>query len=152
MSTVPTVSDRGFGTPAFDLGNVRTLRAVAFLLDLVAIAFLAWLVGLVMVVFAIPTYGASFMLAPAVQLTGLFYSGLTLSGRGMGTWGMRAVGLKATDMHGQRLGFIVGAGHATLFWLSAGWLTALLIVVSFFNAEKRTLHDIVTNVIISRRG
>ena len=151
MPTVPTVSPQGLVTPAFDLSNVRTLRAVAFLIDLVAIAFLAWLLGLVMVVFAIPTYGASFLLAPLVQLTGLFYSGLTLSGRGMGTWGMRAVGLKATDMQGQRLGFIVGAGHATLFWLSAGWLTWLLIIVSFFNADKRALHDIVTNVIISRR-
>jgi len=151
VSRVPTLP-AAYAAPTFSLDNVRTLRAVAFLIDLVAVACLAWLLGLVMVVFAIPTYGASFLLAPLVQLTGLFYSGVTLSGRGQGTWGMRAVGLKATDMQGQRLGFIVGAGHATLFWLSAGWLTAALIAVSFFNADKRALHDLVTGVIISRRA
>jgi len=64
---------------------------------------------------------------------------------------MRAVGLKATDIFGERVGFLQGAAHAAIFWLSAGWLTWLLLAVSFFNPYKRTLHDLLTGIVISRR-
>lgn len=145
------------GAPAvrFDTSNVRTLRTVAFLIDAVIIAALYLIAGFIMVALAFQTYGASFGLAPLVSLIGVFYSGFTVSGRGMGTWGMRAMGLKVTDMAGNRVGFIVAAGHALIFWLatgaSTGILTLLVLGISFFNPEKRAGHDLVTGVIISRR-
>ena len=153
MNTVPSIQpQQQAATGWFDLDNVRTLRLVAFGIDLVVVCFLWWLVGLVMVMFAIPSMGASFVLiAPLMQFIGLIYSGLTIGGRGQGTWGMRAVGLKVTDMAGNRVGFIQGAAHATIFWLSAGWLTWLLVMVAFFNPYKRALHDYLTGIIISRR-
>lgn len=139
----------------FDVGNVRVLRSVAFLIDACVIAVLWWIAGLIMVVLAIPTYGAAFGLAPLVSLIGVFYSGFTISGRGTGTWGMRMMGLKVTDMAGNRVGFIIAAGHALLFWLatssSAGIITLAILGISFFNAEKRAGHDLLSGVILSRR-
>jgi len=142
-------------TVRFDTSNVRTLRTFAFLIDAVIIAILWWIAGFIMVALAFQTYGAAFGLAPLVSLIGVFYSGFTVSGRGMGTWGMRAMGLKVTDMQGNRVGFIIAAGHALIFWLatgtSSGLLTLLVLGISFFNADKRAGHDLLTGVIISKR-
>lgn len=153
MNTLPTIETQQPPVAGwFDLDNVRTLRVAAFAIDIVVVCFLWWVAGLVMVLLAIPSMGASFLLfAPLLQFIGLIYSGLTIGGRGQGTWGMRAVGLRVTDMFGNRVGFIQGAAHATIFWLSAGWLTWALIMVAFFNPYKRALHDYITGIIISRR-
>lgn len=155
MSSVPIVRPETEAAPRFDLANVRTLRSFAFVLDAAVVVMLWWLCGALMVALAWPTYGASFGFAPLMSLVGVFYAGLTMSGRGMGTWGMRAVGLKITDLDGQRIGFIIAAGHALIFWLvttfSMGQLTLALLFVSLLNPAKRTAHDFLTGVIISRR-
>jgi uncharacterized RDD family membrane protein YckC len=136
----------------FNLDNVRTLRVVAFGIDFIVVFALYVLLTIVLGIAAFPTFGATLLLWPALQFTGLIYAGLTIGGRGQGTWGMRAVGLKVTDIYGNRVGFIQGAAHATLFWLSAGWLTWLLLMVAFFNPYKRALHDFLTGIVISRRN
>lgn len=156
MNTVPNVPVVQTTAPVvFDTDNVRVLRTVAFVVDAIIIAILWWVVGFIMVALAYPTYGASFGIAPLVSLIGVFYSGLTISGRGMGTWGMRAMGLKVTDMAGNRVGFILAAGHALVFWLatgtSSGLLTMLVLGISFFNADRRAGHDLLTGLIISKR-
>lgn len=151
MSHIPTVTPETSALGWFNLANVRTLRVAALAIDLVVVMALWWLFGLFMVMFAIPSVGASFLFAPLMQFIGLIYSGLTIGGRGQGTWGMRAVGLKVTNMQGARVDFIQGAAHATIFWLSAGWLTWLLVMWAFFNPYKRALHDVLTGIVISRR-
>lgn len=155
MTSLPDLHPATAPVSGPDTTNVRTLRLFAFLIDAVIIAFLWWIAGFIMVALAFQTYGAAFGLAPLVSLIGVFYSGLTVSGKGRGTWGMRAVGLQLTDMSGQRVGFIIAAGHALLFWLatstSSGLLTLLVLGMSFFNADKRAGHDLLTGVVISRR-
>lgn len=151
MNSVPSVTVENQAAGWFDLNNVRTLRVIAFGIDFVVVFALYWVLTMLMLALAIPTVGVSFMIWPMLQFTGLIYAGLTIGGRGQGTWGMRAVGLRATDMMGRRVDFIQGAAHAAIFWLSAGWLTWLLVVVAFFNPYKRTLHDYLTGIVISRR-
>ena len=155
MSSVPVIRPETAPVVRFNLDNVRTLRLVAFLIDGAAIVVLWWLFGALMVALAFPTYGASFAMAPFLSLIGVFYNGFTVSGRRAGTWGMRAVGLRLTDMNGNRVGFIIAAGHALIFWLATtmswGMITFAILFVSFLNADKRAAHDLVTSVIISRR-
>lgn len=147
MTNLPVDPMQTYALPPAALEGVRSRRIVAWLIDIVAIAALTWLFGLLMVVLSLPTFGVSFALAPLLAFVGVFYSGLTVSGSGCGTWGMQAMGLQATGRDGSRLDFIVAAGHALLFYL----LTPVFTVVSLFNAEKRTLHDFLTGVVITRR-
>lgn len=133
--------------PAAALTGVRSRRVVAWMIDIVIIAALTWLFGLLMVLLSLPTFGFSFALAPLLAFVGVFYSGLTVSGAGRGTWGMRALDLQATARDGSRLDFIIAAGHALLFYL----LTPFFAVIALFNPEKRTLHDFLTGVIVTRR-
>lgn len=153
MTNIPVV--RADAAPMFNLANVRTLRCIAFLIDGAVVVCLWWLMGALMVALAIPTYGGSFALAPLMSLVGVFYSGLTVSGARMSTWGMRAVGLHLTDLSGRRVGFVIAAGHALIFWLATtlswGVITGAMLGVSLLNAEKRTAHDLLTGVIVSRR-
>lgn len=155
MPSVPATRPETAPAALFNLDNVRTLRAIAFLIDGAVVVVLWWLFGALMVALAFPTYGASFALAPLMSLIGVFYNGFTVSGRKASTWGMRAVGLKLTDMAGHRVGFIIAAGHALIFWLATtttwGMVTFAILFVSFLNADKRAAHDLVTGVIISRR-
>lgn len=129
------------------LAGVRTHRLLAYCIDFLVICILSWIVGLFMVLTAFATNGNSFAFVPLLPLIGVFYSGLTVSSSWMGTLGMIATRLKATDLNGNRLDFIVAAGHALLFYL----FTPFLVVVSLFSPEKRTLHDYFTGVIITRR-
>lgn len=155
MPSVPATRPDPAPVAQFNLDNVRTLRVMAFLIDAAVVVGLWWLFGAFMVALAFPTYGASFAFAPLMSLVGVFYNGFTVSGRRMSTWGMRAVGLKLTDTAGNRVGFIVAAGHALIFWLATtmswGMVTVAILFVSFLNGEKRAAHDLVTGVIVTRR-
>ncbi|HRJ68389.1 MAG TPA: RDD family protein [Beijerinckiaceae bacterium] len=147
MTSVPSVPPQAGVLPGAALDGVRSRRIVAWMIDFVIICALMWLFGLIMVVLSLPTFGVSFALAPLIAFVGVFYSGLTVSGRGRGTWGMRALDLQVTARDGSRVDFIVAAGHALLFYL----LTPFFTLLSLFNAEKRTLHDFLTGVIVTRR-
>jgi len=147
MSGLPAYPVPADSLPAAALDAVRSRRIVAWMIDIVIIAMLTWMFGLLMVVLSLPTFGFSFTLAPLLAFIGVFYSGLTVSGQGRGTWGMRVLDLQATTREGNRLDFIIAAGHALLFYL----LTPVFTIIALFNPEKRTLHDFLTGVIVTRR-
>lgn len=149
-SNVPAFPPRQLALPPEALSGVRTRRVFAWMVDAVIVTGLTWLAGLVMVLLALPTIGFSFAAAPLLAFVGVFYAGLTMSGRGMSTWGQRMLGLMASTRSGERLDFITAAAHALIFWLTAPVFFAPALI-AFFNEEKRTLHDYLTGVIFTRR-
>ena len=133
--------------PVQALASVRTRRIVALFFDLilVSIVSLALFVAL-----AFLTFGLSlFVLPPLFPIVAFFYNGLTISGPGMATPGMRAMDLEVRLTDGARVPFLNAAAHAVLFYVST--MFPLVFVVSLFSANKRCLHDMIAGVIVVRR-
>lgn len=130
---------------AFD--GVRTRRIVAVAIDFVLLSALILGAGLLL---ALPTLGLSlFLIVPAFPVAAFFYNGLTVSGRNMGTPGMRIMDLEMGLTNGMRVPFLHAAVHAVLFWFS--WSFPPVFLVSLLSNDKRCLHDMLADVIVTRR-
>ena len=130
------------------LSGVRTRRIVAVCIDFVLVSLLVaalWFVSIAV------TFGlALFFLPPLFPFVAFFYNGLTISGRNMATPGMRALDLEmCMSDSGARVAFINAAVQAVLFYVS--WCFPPIFLVTFVDAEKRCLHDIIAGVVIVRR-
>ena len=78
-----------------------------------------------------------------------FYNGLTISGRGRGTPGMRAMDLEVRMTSGAPVPFLNAAAHAVLFYIS--WMFPPILLISLFSPEKRCLHDMLAGLVVTRR-
>ena len=125
------------------LDGVRRKRIIAFLIDFTILVVL-WLIACVIIgVLGVLTLGLAWLLYGAVfPVVAVLYSGMSIANRGA-TPGMRAAGLTFRLETGERPGFLQGAVHVILFYVSVTFLTPLILLVSFFNARKRLLHDMV---------
>jgi uncharacterized RDD family membrane protein YckC len=134
--------------PAAALDGVRHRRVMAVCVDFLLVCLL---VGALSVALFVMTLGLSlFFLPPLFPLVAFFYNGLSVSGAGMGTPGMRAFDL-AVHMNdtGGRVPFINAAAHGVLFYVS--WLFPPVLLVSLVTPDKRCLHDVFAGVIVTRR-
>ena len=130
------------------LAGVRTRRILAVCFDFVLVSLLVaalWIVSIVL------TFGlALFFLPPLFPIVAFFYNGLTVSGRNMGTPGMRAMDLEMRmNDTGARVPFVNAAVQAVLFYVS--WCFPPVFLVSLIDSEKRCLHDIIAGVVLVRR-
>ena len=130
------------------LTGVRTRRVLAVCFDLIIVSVLVmalWIVSIVL------TLGlALFFLPPLYPIVAFFYNGLTVSGRNMATPGMRAMDLEMRmDELGGRVPFVNAAVQAVLFYVS--WCFPPVFLMTFVDAEKRFLHDIIAGVVVVRR-
>ncbi|SOC04040.1 RDD family protein [Stappia indica] len=133
--------------------SVRTNRIIAFLIDAAVIIALTLAGGLLLLFLGLFTFGLGWLLFPVLGPgVALAYVGFTLGGPHSATPGMRAMGLTMRMLNGRRPDILIAAIHALLFWFSVSLLTPLILLVSFFNAEKRLLHDIVLGVAVVNRG
>jgi uncharacterized RDD family membrane protein YckC len=134
--------------PAGALAGVRTRRVLAVCLDLVAVSILSFGLWIALLVL---TLGLSLVLLPPLfPFVAFFYNGLTVSGRGMGTPGMRAFDLAVrTAVTGERVSFLAAAVHGVLFYFS--WMFPPVFLWSLVSADKRCLHDVFANLIVVRR-
>jgi uncharacterized RDD family membrane protein YckC len=141
----------GFDDPRL-YANVRTNRIFAFLIDAVLIVALTALVGLLVGILGIFTFGLGWLLLPVLwPAVALAYVAFTLGGANSATPGMRTMGLTMRMVSGKRPDVLIAGMHALLSWFSI--TIPLLLLVTFFNAEKRLLHDIVLGtVVINRDG
>ncbi len=149
--------------PRFNVDSVRTRRIFAFAIDFFMIFGLVAGLFLVSLLLALPTFGFSFIalivslpwLMPCIAL---IYNGVTISGPNRATIGMRMFDLQVTRLDGSTPDFLEAALHAVLFYLPGvvilfpqTFLMLMLLIPTFFEAEKRMLHDIVLGLIVSRR-
>lgn len=149
------MTDRGdLILPARALASVRTRRIFAFLVDLVLISFVVLIAFMVLAVLGIVTFGLTWLLIPPLYpIVAFLYNGLTMSGAGMGTPGMRVMDLEARLSDGYPVPFLNAAVHAILFYI--GWtiavVTPVMLLVSLFSRNKRCLHDMLADIVITRR-
>lgn len=133
--------------PAAALAGVRTRRMAAILIDLFIVGLLSlgiWL-GLGFLSLGL----LWFVLPPLFPIVAFFYNGLSISGRGRGTPGMRAMDLEVRMTSGAPVPFLNAAAHAVLFYIS--WMFPPILLISLFSPEKRCLHDMLAGLVITRR-
>jgi uncharacterized RDD family membrane protein YckC len=122
---------------------VRRKRIIAFLIDFTMVCLLALLAYLVITILVIPTLGlALFLYAPVIPVVPILYSGISIANRSA-TPGMRAAGLVFRTETGEKPGFLQGAFHVILFYLSISFTGGLVLLLTFFTPRKRLLHDMI---------
>ena len=138
-------------TPALPpqaLSGVRTRRMLAVIFDALFIGVISLLVWTIV---GFVTFGVAwFFLPPLLPAIAFFYNGLTISGTGMATWGMRLMDLEVRTKDGFRPSFLLAALQAVLYWLTL-YIFAPLLLWSLISPDKRCLHDIFSDLIVVRR-
>jgi uncharacterized RDD family membrane protein YckC len=139
--------------------GVRTRRILAFGIDVVFVGLLGVVVlPLALAALAVPLgpilFAGSLILSwfavpVAFPVIAFFYNGLSVSGRGMGTPGMRLMDLEVRHADGGRAPFLNAAAQAVLFYLS--WTFPPVFLVSLVTSDKSCLHDIFAELRVMRR-
>ncbi len=132
--------------------GVLARRVAAFIIDVIIIAVPLLAAAIFIFVFGLVTFGLGWvlfwLLSPASVVWALFYYGITLGGAASATLGMRAMEIEMRTWYGAPAYFVLGAVHAIVYWISVSVLTPLILVVGFFNARKRLLHDFLVGTVI----
>jgi len=132
--------------------GVLARRVVAFIIDVIVIAVPVVAAAVFIFVFGLITFGLGWalywLLSPASVIWALVYYGMTLGSPASATLGMRAMGIEMRTWYGAPAYFVLGAVHAVVYWITVSVVTPLVLVVGFFNARKRLLHDFVVGVVI----
>jgi uncharacterized RDD family membrane protein YckC len=146
--------DHGLPDPAaraelFD--GVLSRRALAYLIDLCvigAIMIAAW------IVFALLTVLSFGLLGPALWfvfgLIPLAYNTLLVGGRHGATVGMRLLDLELRSWDGYRLVLLQALAHTVLFYVTVGATCALVLLFALINRRRRTLHDVLSGMLMVR--
>ncbi len=102
--------------------------------------------------FGLVTFGLGWalfwLLSPASVIWALFYYGITLGSPASATIGMRAMEIEMRTWYGAPAYFVLGAVHAIVYWVSVSVLTPFILLVGFFNARRRLLHDMLVGTVL----
>jgi uncharacterized RDD family membrane protein YckC len=132
--------------------GVLPRRLLAFAIDVAVIVAPVALAFVVIILFGLITFGLGWallaMLYPGTVIWALACYGLTLGGPASATIGMRVLEIEMRTWYGAPCYFVLGAVHAVAFYVSMSVLTPLVLLVCFFNARHRLLHDIVLGTVV----
>ena len=132
--------------------GIPARRMIAFLIDLIILAIPLIVLALFFFAVGIVTLGFGFVLfglMPAISVVwALFYYGATLGGPHSATLGMRTMDIEMRTWYGSPAYFVLGAVHAIVFWVTVSVLTPLILLVCFFNARSRLLHDFLVGTVV----
>ena len=132
--------------------GVLVRRVVAFVIDLIIIAMPLVAAWMFIFVFGLITlglgWGLFWLLSPASVVWALFYYGYTIGSPASATIGMRAMEIEMRTWYGAPAYFVLGAVHAVVYWISVSVLTPFIVLVGFFNARRRLLHDMLIGTIL----
>ena len=132
--------------------GVLPRRVVAFIIDLIIIAVPLVAASMFIFVLGLLTFGLGWalfwLLSPASVVWALVYYGITLGSPASATIGMRAMEIEMRTWYGAPAYFVLGAVHAVVYWISVSVLTPFILVVGFFNARRRLLHDMLVGTVL----
>lgn len=132
--------------------GVLARRVVAFLIDAVIVLLPILILAFFMLIFTVVTLGFGAivfgLLGPIAAIWAVLYVGVTLGSPHSATYGMRVMGLQMRTWYGAPMYFLLGAVHALFFWVLTSALTPLVLLVTLFNARRRTLHDFLTGAVM----
>ena len=97
------------------------------------------------------TFGLLWPGAALSPLVALAYFTLTLGGRHSATPGMRWQDIELRTWNGRRPGYLQAALQTILFYVTVS-VAALVLVVPFFTARRRCLHDYLCGTVFVRRS
>jgi uncharacterized RDD family membrane protein YckC len=134
--------------------GVLSKRFFGFIVDAILIGIFLFLVMIVILAMGVITLGVAWFLfaLPLFAIVALLYVALTLGGPNAATPGMRLAGVTIRSTDGERIGFIIAAAHALLFWFSVSFLTPLVLLIGLFSNRKRLLHDMLLGVVMLNAG
>ena len=132
--------------------GVPARRIVAFIIDIIIIAIPLIAASAFIFVIGLVTFGLGWLLfwllSPISVIWALAYYGLTLGSPASATIGMRAMEIEMRTWYGAPAYFVLGAVHAVVFWISVSVLTPFILLIGFFNARRRLLHDIIVGTVL----
>ena len=150
LDVKPHAYDPAANSELFD--GVLARRFVAFIIDLVIIGIPLVAAAMFIFMFGLVTFGFGWalfwLLSPASVIWALFYYGITLGSPASATIGMRAMEIEMRTWYGTPAYFVLGAVHAIVYWISVSVLTPFILVVGFFNARRRLLHDMLVGTVL----
>ena len=144
ITTAPSISDR-----AFD--GVLSRRIFAFLIDYVVMAIVIAILGGIIAVLGVITFGIAWLLyAVLVPVVVLPYVALSLGGRDQATPGMKAMDLKIIKDDSTQIDWLIATVPLVLFWVFNTILTPFVLLLALFTSRKRALHDILLQTSMQR--
>jgi uncharacterized RDD family membrane protein YckC len=132
--------------------SVLARRVVAFIIDLIIIVLPLVIAAIFIFFLGLITFGLGWalfwLLSPASVIWALFYYGMTLGSPASATIGMRSMDLELRTWYGAPCYFVLGAVHAVVYWISISVLSPVILLVGFFNARQRLLHDMLVGTVV----
>jgi uncharacterized RDD family membrane protein YckC len=143
-----------YGNPYLDddylTGGVMSRRCVAWVFDVFLIALLVWVLWWILVMFGLLTFGLGFGAMSVLPFVPFCYHFLSLLGASSATPGQQMTGLTV------RRDFDLGPPNpmqalvsVLMFYLTLA-TSGLLLVVALFTRRHRTLHDLVSGLVVVR--
>ena len=130
-------------------------RFVAYAVDFMIILGLTLLLGVLVLVLGVITFGLAWALfAILVPGTAILYSALTVGGPNQGTLGMRFSGIRVVEAaRGGQVDMLTAGVHALLFYVAAGTFILLVvdILIGVARRDGRLGHDVLSGVVAIRR-
>jgi uncharacterized RDD family membrane protein YckC len=143
-----------YGNPQFDddflTGGVMTRRWVAWVFDVVLIAVLVWFLWWILVMFGLLTFGLGFGAMSILPIVPFCYHFLSLLGSSSATPGQQMMGL--TVRRDYDLGpptALQALVSVLVFYLTLA-TSGLLLLVALITRRHRTLHDLVSGLVVVR--
>jgi uncharacterized RDD family membrane protein YckC len=151
MQIMTQQTDKAYQVHAANLDGVLTRRVFAFLVDALFVALLCIPVSIVIFFLGIFTLGLGWLLyAIMFPVIAMLYVALTMGGEAQATPGMRANDIHIARLDGARIDPMTALVHSVMFWAGNVVLTPLVLLVTLFSDQKRTLHDLLLGTIIIR--
>jgi uncharacterized RDD family membrane protein YckC len=134
----------------FLTGGVMSRRCVAWVIDVILIAMLIWVLWWILVMFGFLTLGLGFGAMSILPFVPFCYHFFSLLGLASATPGQRIMGLivRRNDDLGPPTG--LQAFLAVLLFYLTMATSGLLLVVALFTIRHRTLHDLVSGLVVVR--
>jgi uncharacterized RDD family membrane protein YckC len=143
-----------YGTPYLDgefmTRGVPARRCQAWIFDAVLIGLLVWVLWWVLAVFGVLTLGLGFSAMAALPLVPFCYHMVSLLGVSTATPGQQMCGLtvrRDADLGPPTL--LQALLSTVVFYLTLA-TSGLLLVIALFTVRRRTLHDLVSGLVVVR--
>ena len=143
-----------FGNPHLDdnflTAGVISRRCLAWIFDIFLIAVLVWILWWILVMFGVLTFGLGFGAMTILPFAPFCYHVLSLLGSSSATPGQQMTGL--TVRRDLDLGPPTGPqalASVLVFYLTLA-TSGLLLVVALITRRHRTLHDLVSGLVVVR--
>jgi uncharacterized RDD family membrane protein YckC len=153
MQTALPQEIRSYAVEDANLDGVLTRRVFAFLIDALIVALLSIPVAIVIFFLGVFTLGLGWVLYaimfPAIAIA---YVAFTMGGEAQATVGMQANDIRIARLDGARTDPITALVHSVLFWTGNVILTPLILMVTLFTDQKRTLHDLLLGTLVVRNS